>query len=141
MRYVGLRIQIMKASAAVYQTESLFSICSEGTGVSDTGDGDGSSCEAGSGYCIRNGMLAEILSANRAEVLNLILTEYDEQSHIASEKEISYAEGIEKGINQSEERQSMLFKKMKADGRIADYFKGMEDRDYLHTLYEEFDLM
>ena len=90
-------------------------------------------------------MLAEILSANRAEVLNLILTEYDEQSHIASEKEISYAEGeekgIEKGINQSEERQSMLFKKMKADGRIEDYFKGMEDRDYLHTLYEEFDLM
>jgi len=103
--------------------------------------------------CIRNGMLAEILSANRAEVLNLILTEYDEQSHIASEKEISYAEGeekgiekgikkgIEKGINQSEERQSMLFKKMKADGRIEDYLKGMEDRDYLHTLYEEFDLM
>ena len=91
--------------------------------------------------CIRNGMLAEILSANKAEVLNLILTEYDEQSHIASEKEISYAEGIEKGINQSEERQSMLFKKMKADGRIADYFKGMEDRDYLHMLYEEFDLM
>ena len=106
-------------------------------------------------------MLAEILSANRAEVLNLILTEYDEQSHIASEKEISYAEGeekgiekgikkgiekgikkgIEKGINQSEERQSMLFKKMKADGRIEDYLKGMEDRDYLHTLYEEFDLM
>jgi len=103
--------------------------------------------------CIRNGILAEILSANRAEVLNLILTEYDEQSHIASEKEISYAEGeekgikkgikkgIEKGINQSEERQSMLFKKMKADGRIEDYHKGMEDRDYLHTLYEEFDLM
>ena len=99
--------------------------------------------------CIRNGMLAEILSANKAEVLNLILTEYDEQSHIASEKEISYAEGeekgikkgIEKGINQSEERQSMLFKKMKADGRIEDYHKGMEDRDYLHTLYEEFDLM
>jgi len=47
----------------------------------------------------------------------------------------------EDAIAESEERQSMLFKKMKADDRIADYLKGMEDRDYLHTLYEEYDLM
>lgn len=91
--------------------------------------------------CIRNGILAEFLSANRAEVLNLILTEYDEQSHIASEKEISYAEGMEAGIIQSEERQLRLFKKMKTDGRMTDHLKGMEDMDYLHALYEEYDLM
>jgi len=47
----------------------------------------------------------------------------------------------EDAIAESEERQSMLFKKMKADDRIADYHKGMEDRDYLHTLYEEYGLM
>lgn len=54
----------------------------------------------------------------------------------------SLSEAIEaRGEKRSEERQSMLFKKMKADGRIADYHKGMEDLDYLHTLYEEYGLM
>ena len=50
-------------------------------------------------------------------------------------------DGIAEGKIQSEKRQSMLFKKMKADGRITDYHKAMEDMDYLHALYEEYDLM
>lgn len=48
-------------------------------------------------YCIRNDILAEFLSSHRAEVCEVILTEYDEEQHIASEKEISREEGLLKG--------------------------------------------
>ena len=43
--------------------------------------------------CIRNDILAEFLTKNRAEVADMLWYEYDEEEHIASEKEISYAEG------------------------------------------------
>ena len=47
--------------------------------------------------CIREGILAEFLSAHRAEVLNVILYEYNEQEHIAMERAEAEEEGIEKG--------------------------------------------
>lgn len=47
--------------------------------------------------CIRDGILAEFLSVHRAEVFEVLLTEYDEQRHIASEKEISRREGHMEG--------------------------------------------
>ena len=49
-------------------------------------------------HCIKEGILAEFLIAHRAEVNEVILTEYDEQFHIASEKELSRQEGLEQGI-------------------------------------------
>ncbi|RHP35372.1 hypothetical protein [Lachnotalea sp. AF33-28] len=49
-------------------------------------------------HCIKEGILAEFLIAHRAEVNEVILTEYDEQFHIASEKELSRLEGLEQGI-------------------------------------------
>lgn len=54
--------------------------------------------EAAVNYCIRNDILAEFLSSHRAEVCEVILTEYDEELHIASEKEISREEGLAEGI-------------------------------------------
>lgn len=53
-------------------------------------------------YCIRNDILAEFLSSHRAEVCEVILTEYDEEMHIASEKEISREEGLLKGREEGE---------------------------------------
>ena len=47
--------------------------------------------------CIRDGVLAEFLSIHRAEVFEVLLTEYDEQRHIADEKELSRREGKEEG--------------------------------------------
>lgn len=49
--------------------------------------------------CIREGILAEFLSAHRAEVLNVILYDYNEQEHIAMERAEAEEEGIEKGKN------------------------------------------
>ncbi len=47
--------------------------------------------------CIRDGILEEFLSSHRAEVFEVLLTEYDEQRHIASEKEASREEGLREG--------------------------------------------
>ena len=71
-------------------------------------------------------------TANRTEVLNLVLTEYDEQSHIASEKEISYAEGMER-INR-------LIQCLVRDGRMDDVIRGTVDLDYQKTLLQEYQL-
>lgn len=50
--------------------------------------------------CIKEGILAEILRNHREEVRSMLLTEYDEQLHIESEREIAIEEGIQKGIQQ-----------------------------------------
>ena len=47
--------------------------------------------------CIQNDILAEFLRKNRAEVVDMLLYEYNEEEFIASEKELSYADGEAKG--------------------------------------------
>ena len=47
--------------------------------------------------CMREGILADILSKNRAEVCNMILEEFDLENHIAMEKEWSKEEGKAEG--------------------------------------------
>lgn len=59
--------------------------------------------------CIDKGVLSDILSKHRGEVLDMILTEYDEQAHIANEKRWSYEEGIEKGIEIEREKNIRIF--------------------------------
>ena len=53
-------------------------------------------------YCIAHDILADILRANKAEVTNMCLEEYDEAFHIASEKEISFEEGRLEGLKSAE---------------------------------------
>ena len=43
--------------------------------------------------CIREGILADFLKKHRAEVRQVILTEYNEELHIKSEKELARSEG------------------------------------------------
>lgn len=50
--------------------------------------------DAATDTCIKTGILEHILRKNRAEVRRMILTEYDEEFHIKSEKKISYQKGI-----------------------------------------------
>lgn len=48
--------------------------------------------------CIEKGILADILRDNREEVTSMLLTEYDEQAHIESERRIAIEEGKIEGI-------------------------------------------
>ena len=83
--------------------------------------------------CLKAGMMADFLAEHGSEAVNMLYTEFNMEDAL----EVRFEEGIEKGT----ERHLILFKKMKADDRMTDYLKGMEDKDYLHTLYEEYDLM
>lgn len=51
-------------------------------------------------YCVENGVLADFLEKHRAEVTNVILSEYNAQQHIENEKEISYRDGKAAGVRE-----------------------------------------
>lgn len=53
---------------------------------------------------IRDNVLAEFLKAHRAEVLEVVLTEYDEKGYIAYEKRLSHEEGLLEGRAEGELR-------------------------------------
>ena len=55
-------------------------------------------------HCIHEGVLSEFLIAHRAEVNEVVLTEYDEQFHIACEKEESRQEGLRQGLELGKEQ-------------------------------------
>ena len=50
--------------------------------------------------CIREGILADFLSRNRTEAKKVSIYEYDEEKHLRMEREQSYADGLEQGIEQ-----------------------------------------
>ena len=56
-------------------------------------------------YCINNNILRNLLLGHRAEVTDIMLSEYDEALHIATEKQISYEEGVEAGLEQGREEE------------------------------------
>ena len=56
--------------------------------------------------CIRNGILADFLSKNRAEAIEMSIFEYDEEKHLKNERELAYnkgrAEGEKRGRTEGE---------------------------------------
>lgn len=54
--------------------------------------------------CIQDGILAEFLSEHKAEVLDMILYDYNEQEHIAMEREEAKEEGYREGRTEGIER-------------------------------------
>lgn len=54
--------------------------------------------------CIRDGILAEFLSAHKAEVLDMVLYDYNEQEHIEMEREEAKEEGFEEGFDEGLEK-------------------------------------
>ena len=94
--------------------------------------------------CIKEGILEKILRENREEVCSMLLTEYDEQAHIESEKEIAreegIQEGIEKGREEGTERINILYRKLKEDNRWEDILRAVDDAGYQNQLLEEYGL-
>ena len=50
--------------------------------------------------CIRDGILENFLSSHRAEVLDVILTDYNEQEYIAMEREEAWEDGKSEGLTE-----------------------------------------
>ena len=108
-----------------------------------------------------NGILAEFLTAQRAEVLAMSIFEYDQEKHIKQEKEESwedgYNEGMERGlesgraegisigrtegmnvgIEKGQQRMLLLLQKMSENGEIHLADK-LQDEDFLSQMYEKY---
>ena len=92
--------------------------------------------------CIQNDILKSFLLKHREEVREMILSEYDEELHINSEKKISYEEGLEAGVVQGthhgQERVNALITRLAAAGRADDIIRSASDPGYQEQLFEEF---
>lgn len=53
--------------------------------------------------CIERGVLADVLLKNQAEVMDMLLTEYDEKKHMKAIRKEGYEEGIEAGREEGRE--------------------------------------
>ncbi len=84
--------------------------------------------------CMNEDILVEFLSKNRAEAKKVSIYEYDEEKHLRMEREQSYTEGMEAGLN----RWNQLIIKLSELGRNEDITKAASDREYQKKLFEEF---
>lgn len=96
--------------------------------------------------CIENGVLAEFLLEQKAEVIDVVLTEYDEEKTMQMFKEQGIEEGIEVGIEVGREQgrregQIKLIKKIckkiqknKTLEEICDDLE--EEKEYIQPIYE-----
>ena len=95
-------------------------------------------------YCIKNGILSEFLSKNRAEAVEMSIFEYDEEKHMKSEREWAYnnglAEGKQLGIKEGEQRILKLQQLLLESGRNKDLNRILIDEAYREQLYQEYDL-
>ena len=82
--------------------------------------------------CIRTNILKDILIKHRAEVINMLFTEYDEQEHMACVKE----EGWEEGQN----RVNQLIRLLIRESRSGEIEKAVTDPVYQEKLFQEFHL-
>lgn len=104
-------------------------------------------------HCIRNGILKDFLSENRAEAIAMSIFEYDEEQHLKSEREQAYRsgkdegiregiaegreEGIKEGLRKGESRLAELLQILSAEGRDDDIRRTIADPVYRDQLYRE----
>lgn len=90
--------------------------------------------------CIENGVLADILSTHRAEVMDMILTEYDEKRHMEMERDEWLQEGIQQGIQTGEDKFSALTVKLLEESRTEDLARASKDKAFREKLYHEYNI-
>ncbi len=85
-------------------------------------------------YCIRNGILADFLAKNRAEVIAVSIFEYDEEKHMKSERkewlEIGRNEGIKAGFD--------ILKTLLDAGKSEEAKRALSDSDYREQLCQKY---
>ncbi|HJB15467.1 MAG TPA: hypothetical protein IAA05_05420 [Candidatus Blautia excrementipullorum] len=96
--------------------------------------------------CLREGVLSEELSASRKEVVGMFLEEYDAELHERTLREEGREEGRQEG-RQEGRREGMqagsrmmaeLAKRLRADDRMEDFWKAVEDEKFCRRLLEEY---
>lgn len=87
-------------------------------------------------YCIENGILKEFLLRNRAEVLGMLLEEFDVEKYERTIRE----EGKREGIKEGEVKVNRLGILMTEAGRGSDFLDSLSDRELQKKLFIEFGL-
>ena len=85
-------------------------------------------------YCIEQKILVETLTKYRAEVLGMILEEFDKDKYERTLR----AEGREEGREEGEERVNRLIRALLEENRVEDLERSTSDRNYREMLYKEF---
>lgn len=83
-------------------------------------------------YCIEQGILAETLTKYRAEVLGMILEEFDREKYERTIRE----DGLEIG----QERVNCLARILIEQDRMEDLKRSFQDSKYQEALFKEFDI-
>ncbi len=99
-------------------------------------------------YCIGHGILSDFLRKYRAEVLGMLLEEFDVDKYERSLKnegiEIGIQRGTEIGIRQGIQRGAERINKLNCflleQNRITDLKRATQDAEYQEQLFREFDL-
>lgn len=93
-------------------------------------------------YCIENGILKEFLLKNRAEVLGMLLEEFDAEKYERTIRNEGIEEGIERGkkegIKEGEEKVNRLGILLTEAGRSSDFLASLSDREFQQKLFAEF---
>lgn len=93
-------------------------------------------------YCIGHDILTDILKKSRSEVIEMLLTEYDEKIVNEMFKEEGRQEGIaigeKRGEKRGEDRLSSLYLKLMEVGRMDDAQRVMIDEEFRNMRYKEF---
>ena len=87
-------------------------------------------------FCIEQDILADILSQNRTEVMNVLLTTYNRKQHNRTLREEGREEGRCEGINRINE----LNRRLLLDDRKEDMLRAVQDSAYQEELLKEYGL-
>ncbi len=87
-------------------------------------------------YCIDHGILSEFLQRYRAEVLGMLLEEFDVDKYERTLRE----EGREEGWEEGQEQMARLNEKLLELNRLEDLKRMSKDADYRKQLFREFGL-
>ena len=94
--------------------------------------------------CIQKEILTEILKKERMIIMSFVLAEFDEEAYAKVIHEDGFEEGYEagfdNGFNNGQQKHLVLTSKLLAQKRYADFEKSTKDKDFLESLYQEFDL-
>ena len=90
--------------------------------------------------CIEQGILKEFLLKNRAEVLGMLLEEFDAEKYERTIRVESWEEGIKEGMKEGEVKVNRLGILLTEAGRSSDFLKSLSDRELQRELFIEFGL-
>ena len=85
-------------------------------------------------HCIRNGILSDFLSENRAEAIAVSIFEDDEEKHIQSERK----EWREIGREEGENKVLQLMQKLMEAGKTGEMKRALSDPAFREQLYREY---